>query len=136
VGVEAMAAATQSAFAADRPAGVAFVKANPIVQLKANGSVAVTDKIRCMPGWQSSDLSVHVSQANGAYADGFVTTAVACNNKWHTIHLTLPKGFGKLHRGNATISSQFLVTNVQSGDSAGAHDITKGWIRPVCVRVS
>jgi hypothetical protein len=134
VAVFAMFAGLQSASAADRPVGVAFVKANPNVWLKANGAVLVTDKIRCVPGWQSGDLSVHVSQASGAYSDGFVQTNVACNGKWHTVHLTLPKGFGKLHRGAATISSQFLVTNLESGDSAGGHDATKGWIRPVCPR--
>jgi hypothetical protein len=36
----------------------------------------------------------------------------------------------KMTRGFATISSQFLVNNVESGDSAGAHHVVKkGWIR-------
>jgi hypothetical protein len=122
---------TQAAFAGDRPVGVAFVKAKPIVDLKHNGSVVVTEKIRCTPGWQSSDLSVHVAQPNGAQADGFTTTAITCNSKWHTVRVTLSDVFMKMHRGPATISSQFLVTNVETGDSAGGHDVTKGWVRPV-----
>lgn len=123
-------AGTQAAFAGDRPVGVAFVKAKPIVDLKHNGSVVVTEKIRCKPGWVSSDLSVHVAQPNGAQADGFTTTAIKCNGAWHTVRVTLSDVFMKMHRGPATISSQFLVTNASSGDSAGAHDITKGWVRP------
>jgi hypothetical protein len=50
--------------------------------------------------------------------------------------VTLSSVFMKMHRGPATISSQFLVTNAESGDSAGGHDITKGWVRPVWVRAS
>jgi hypothetical protein len=132
VALFAMAAGMQPAAAADRPTDVASVKANPIVQLKHNGSTIVKEQVRCQPGWQPSDLTVRVSQASGAYADGLVTTTHAvCNGKWYTVWVLLPKGFGKLQRGNATISSQFLVNNVQSGDSAGGHDITQGWIKPV-----
>jgi hypothetical protein len=78
---------TQPAFAGDRPAGVAFVKADPIVKLYHGGSTLVRVK--------------------------------------------LPKGFGPLKRGNATISSQFLVNNAEAGDPAGGHGITQGWIKPV-----
>lgn len=132
----AMLATSPSAAATDRPVGVAFVKARPVVDLKHNGSVVVTEKIRCKPGWVSSDLSVHAQQPNGSYADGFTTTAIACNGAWHSVRVTLSSVFMKMHRGPATISSQFLVTNAESGDSAGGHDITKGWVRPVWVRAS
>ncbi|HEX4015429.1 MAG TPA: hypothetical protein VHX15_01720 [Frankiaceae bacterium] len=131
VALSAMAAGTEAAFAGDRPTDVAFVKANPIVQLKHNGSTIVKTQVRCVPGWQASDLTVHVSQPSGAYADGLViTTHAVCNNKWYTVWILLPKGFGTLKRGNANISSQFLVNNVQSGDSAAGHGSTAGWIKP------
>ncbi len=123
---------TQPAFAGDRPTDVAFVKANPIVKLHHGGSTLVRTRVRCVPGWQPSDLTVHVAQTSGAYADGLVvTTHAVCNGKWHTVWVKLPKGFGTLKRGKATISSQFLVNNVESGDSAGGHGITQGWIKPV-----
>src|SRR5438105_888872 len=49
VALFAMAAGTQAAFSADRPTNVAFVKANPIVQLKSDGSTIVKERIRCQP---------------------------------------------------------------------------------------
>jgi hypothetical protein len=132
VALSAMAAGTQAAFAGDRPTDVAFVKADPIVKLYHGGSTLVREQVRCVPGWQPSDLTVHVSQASGAYADGLViTTHAVCNNKWYTVWVKLPKGFGSLARGNATISSQFLVNNVETGDSGAGHGLTQGWIKPV-----
>jgi hypothetical protein len=132
VALFAMAAGTQAAFAGDRPTDVAFVKAAPIVQLKHNGSTIVKEQVRCLPGWVPSDLTVRVTQASGAYADGLVTTTHAvCNGKWYTVWVLLPKGFGSLQRGNATISSQFLVFNVDSGDPSAGHGITQGWIKPI-----
>lgn len=131
VAIAAMTAGTQAAFATgDRPTNVAWVKAYPVADLKPDGSVVVTEKIACRPGWVSSDLSVMVSQQSGAYADGVTTTAVPCDLRWHTIKLTTNSVFMKMTKGYATISSQFLVNNAESGDSAGAHHVVKkGWIR-------
>jgi hypothetical protein len=130
--VVAMAWVAPSALAGDRPVNVAWVVAQPVADLHSNGSVVVTEKIACRPGWESSDLTVHVGQASGAYADGLLLSKTnICNGKWHVVKVTLPKGFGTLQKGWATVSSQFLVFNAETGDPAAGHENKRTWLRKV-----
>lgn len=116
------AAATQ-----DRPTGVAHVRVDKRVWLQADGTVTVAARVRCDPGWESGELDVRVTQGDSE-ADGFINTSVPCNRRWHRVQFGLPLGLGTLQRGKAALSGQFLVTNVASGDSAGAHDQANGFI--------
>jgi hypothetical protein len=104
----------------DRPHGVAKVRLEKKFLLQADGAIIVAARLECDPGWQSSDLSVSVAQGDSS-TDGFTTTAVPCDRNWHRVKLSLPPGTGAFQPGKATASAQFLVTNVLSGDSAGAH---------------
>jgi hypothetical protein len=128
----AVALAGPAAATCDRPVNVAWVVANPVADLKADGSVVVSEKIACRPGWDASDLTVRVAQASGAYADGLLlTNSNICNGRWHYVKVTLPKGFGTLQKGWATVSSQFLVFNSETGDPAAGHENKRTWLRKV-----
>jgi hypothetical protein len=103
----------------DRPRGVAKVRVDKKLQLGADGAIMVAARLECDPAWQSSDLSVSVSEGE-ASTDGFTTTSVPCDRHWHRVQFILPRGTGTFQPGKATASAQFLVTNVLSGDSAAA----------------
>jgi hypothetical protein len=104
----------------DRPQGVAQVRLEKKFLLQADGTLIVAARLECDPGWQSSDLSISVTQGN-ASTDGFTTTAVPCDRNWHPVQFSLSPGTGTFQPGKATASAQFLVTNALSGDSAAAH---------------
>ncbi len=104
----------------DRPHGVAKVRLEKKFLLQADGTIILAARLECDPGWQSSDLSVSVTQGD-ASTGGFTTTAVTCDRNWHRVQFSIPPGIGAFQPGNATASAQFLVTNVLTGDSAGAH---------------
>lgn len=128
----AVALAGPAAATGDRPVNVAWVVANPVADLKADGSVVVSEKIACRPGWDASDLTVRVAQTSGAYADGLLlTNSNICNGRWHYVKVVLPKGFGTLQKGWATVSSQFLVFNSETGDPSAGHESKRTWLRKV-----
>jgi hypothetical protein len=104
----------------DRPLGVAKVRLEKKFSLQPDGTMIVAARLECDSGWQSSDLSVNVTQGD-ASTSGVTTTAVACDRHWHAVQLSIPQGTGMFQPGKATASAQFLVTNVVSGDSAAAH---------------
>jgi hypothetical protein len=108
------------AHAGGRPVGVAFVHAWKNVYLH-HGVTIVSASVRCKPGWEGGELDLRVTQG-GSYADGFTDAIVTCDNVWYPERFTISGGYGTLHAGGAQISSQFIVNNVDSGDSAGAHE--------------
>jgi hypothetical protein len=112
----------------DRPTNVAFVRAwhNDIVH--QDGTVAVGVRVRCVPGWEPAELDVSLHQ-DGVEGDGFTIPTVRCNGHWHKVQFTISDVSGAFHAGAVQISTQFLVTNVESGDSAGAHDQVQGRLR-------
>jgi hypothetical protein len=124
--VAATVLAAPAAVAGDRPTNVAFVQAWKKVYLHHDGSVTVTAGVRCVPGWEGGELDMRVSQGINNDADGFVEATVTCDNAWHPVRFTLHDVAGAMKVGPAQISSQFIVTNVDSGDSAGAHDQRTG----------
>jgi len=70
-----------------------------------------------------------VNQGETTYTSGFVVATVRCDGLWHRVKFTLVgPPFGTFHPGAVTLSSQFLVTNNDSGDSAGGHDARPGII--------
>lgn len=129
VGLMAVMTGAAPANAADRPVNVAFVQAWHFDVLHHGGSVTAKVGVRCKPGWESAELDVRINQGD-SYADGFTTTAFACDNHWHGAAFRIATGVGSLRPGAVTVSSQFLVTNVESGDSAGGHDVG----RSACLR--
>jgi hypothetical protein len=131
LGLGAILVSVAPAHAQDRPVDVAFVRAAHENVLNRDGSVAATAWLRCVPGWVSSDLTMQISQAD-AYVDGVTTTSLACDNHWHKVRLTLGPGFGTLHKGAVHISSQFLVNNADSGDSAAGHEQVDGHLHRAC----
>jgi len=112
------------ALACDRPDPVRVV-AERYVALHADLSVTGAARVSCAPGWSGGELSVQVNQGS-SYTSGFVVAHVRCDGRWHRVTFTLVgPPFGTLHRGAVTISSQFLVTNDETGDSAGGHDVLR-----------
>jgi hypothetical protein len=128
IGLAAVTVGTAPAAATDRPTNVAFVRAWHNDNLHHNGTVTVGAGVRCVAGWAPAELDMRVTQGPnpGSEADGFTIPTVACDNRWHKVLFTLTDVSGTLHAGVVAISAQFLVTNVESGDSAGAHNQVPG----------
>jgi hypothetical protein len=128
IGLAAVTVGTAPAAATDRPTNVAFVRAWHNDNLHHNGTVTVGAGVRCVAGWAPAELDMRVTQGpNGeAEADGSTIPTVRCDNRWHKVLFTLTDVGGTLHAGAVTINAQFLVTNVESGDSAGAHNSVQG----------
>jgi hypothetical protein len=58
----------------------------------------------------------------GQAASNYTIPSIPCDNGWHTVRFFIEGVTPPMHVGAVTISSQFLVNNVDSGDSAGGHD--------------
>jgi hypothetical protein len=115
--------------AGGRPVGVAFVQAWKKVYLHEGGAkLTVTAELRCVPGWESTELDMQVNQDAQA-ASNYTIVNIPCDNGWHTVRFFIEGVTPPMHVGAVTISSQFLVNNLDSGDSAGAHDVQ----RPGCI---
>lgn len=111
------------AHAGGRPTDVAFVHASYRVQLHRDHSVTVREHLQCDPAWAPAELDVHVSQGT-SYGDGLRIPTVPCDDAWHPVRVRIDADsmFGRLHVGPAQANSQFLVTNVESGDSAAGQE--------------
>jgi hypothetical protein len=123
-------ATAQAMAAGDRPVGVASVRAGNAVVASADGTtLTVVERISCQPGWEPAELDAFLTQDNTSEAGGFVIPTIPCDGRQHRVVMTVAVGAGPFvpfTRGPVSISSQFLVTNVDSGDSAGAHDARTG----------
>ena len=112
-----------SAAQGDRPTNVAKVQADNLVLLNPDGTLTVSVRVRCDPGWVSGEVSVVVGQGAAAIASGFTIASVPCDGRWHRVEFDVVDVSGTFQPGRVTFSFlQFLVTNAVSGDSAGAHD--------------
>jgi hypothetical protein len=125
-GIAVAAPATASG---DRPVGVAHVAAWKNVYLHKNGSITVSAGVKCSPGWFTTELDIQVNQGE-SYGSGYATPDVPCDNAWHPERFVIDSFFGTLVPGAASLNSQVIVNNVESGDSAGGHDIN----RAGCIR--
>jgi hypothetical protein len=128
VGV-ALGAPAQAA-TGDRPTGVASVRAGNHVTQSADGTtLTVVERISCQPGWEPAELDAFLTQDNTSEAGSFVIPTIPCDGHTYKVVMTVPVATGlfvPFQSGPVSISSQFLVTNVDSGDSAGAHDARTG----------
>lgn len=116
--------AAPAAMAQDRPVGVADERTAKKVSLNADGSLSVVTKLRCDPGWESSDFTVLISQGDVS-ADGLIQPAIPCDGRWHLVRYGVPApGSGAFHSGKAHFNGQFLVFNLASGDPSAAHEQT------------
>jgi hypothetical protein len=121
VGLGSITVAAPAAATGDHPTGVAFVRAWHNYNLHQDGTVAVGLGVRCVPGWQSAELDIHLHQGD-VDGDAFTVRNVVCNDKWHKVLFRVTDASGAFQAGAVQTSAQFLVTNVETGDSAGAHD--------------
>jgi hypothetical protein len=126
VGSVVLAAGAGSGFAAsaaasDGSAKPVFVQAWKKVYLHKDNSLAVTLNVKCLPGWVSSDVDASVGQGN-EFAEGHTSIDVACDGAWHAVRFTLTNMSAPLHVGRVTVSSQFAVYNIDTGDGEGARD--------------
>jgi hypothetical protein len=115
--------------AGDRPVGVAHVAAWKDVYLHNNGTITVSAGVKCSPGWFTTELDMQVNQGDSV-GSGFTIPSVPCDNAWHPVRFVISDIGGAFVPGPSTISSQIIVNNVDSGDSAGGHDVG----RVGCVR--
>jgi hypothetical protein len=109
----------------DRPTNVAFVQAWQKVYIHQGGaSLTVTAGLRCKPGWYSTELDMQVNQGDQGDSN-YTIPDVPCDNKWHPVRFRIEGVTPAMHVGACTVSSQFLINNVDSGDSAGGHDVQR-----------
>ena len=117
-----MAVVVPAAMAQDRPVGVAQEKTAKNISLNTDGSLSVTTKLECEPGWESSDFTVFVSQGDIS-TDGLIEPSIPCDGKWYPVQYDVPApGNGTFQPGKAQFNGQFLVFNVNSGDPSAAHE--------------
>ncbi len=121
LGLTCLLAGAAPASASDRPTDVAFVHAFHFQVLHHDGTVTAIVRARCIPGWEAVEVDVRITQ-DDSDADGFVVPTIACDNRWHPVVFRLTDVAGTFHPGAVAVSSQILVTNDESGDSAGGHD--------------
>jgi hypothetical protein len=125
-----MAMVVPAAMAQDRPVGVAHEKTAKNISLNTDGSLAVTTKLECDIGWESSDFTVFISQGDVS-TDGLIEPSIPCDGRWHSVQYDVPApGNGTFHPGKAHFNGQFLVFNVNSGDPSAAHEQTTVSLRP------
>lgn len=115
--------------AGDRPVRVAHVAAWSNVYLARNGNITVSAGVKCSPGWFTTELDMQVNQG-ATVGSGYTIPSVPCDNAWHPVRFVISDIGGAFVPGLSTIDSQVIVNNVESGDSAGGHDIG----RAGCVR--
>lgn len=124
-----VAFSTPVSAAGDRPVGVAHVAAWSNVYLANSGRITVSAEVKCSPGWFTTELDMQVNQGD-TVGSGYTIPSVACDNAWHPVRFVISDIAGAFVPGTSTISSQIIVNNVDSGDSAGGHDVG----RVGCVR--
>jgi hypothetical protein len=130
IGAATMAATVvgaSPASAGGRPTNVAFVHAVKKIVVHKNGSLTVRAWLRCKPGWEPAELDMLVSQGD-ASGSGYMIPTVPCDNAFRRVHFRINDIGGYFAAGAAHINSQFLITNVDSGDSAGGHNQKDGFI--------
>jgi hypothetical protein len=116
-------AAPAGAATGDRPTGVASVKPAGVLTLHSGGTITGAVKVRCQPGWMSSDVDAIIGQGESVSTSTDTTTDLPCDKHWHAVALTFGPGLGTFKPGKVTYAFlQFLVFNNESGDPAAGHD--------------
>jgi hypothetical protein len=114
--------ATPAAADGDRPTNVAFVQAWKKVYIHQGGSsLTVTGELRCVPGWFGTEFDMWLSQGSNT-TSGYTIPDIPCDNGWHAVRFRIDGVSPPMHVGACSVSSQFIVNNVETGDSAGGHD--------------
>ena len=115
VGSSASAAPAGSAVAQVRPG-------NPVL-LNPDGTLTVSVRVRCEPGWVFQEVDAIVDQGPSVFADGITSAPVPCDGRWHRVQFDLVTRAGTFQPGKVTFSLlQFGVTNEVTGDFEGVND--------------
>ena len=112
----------------DRPVCVADLQLDKKIALQPGGAVVVTARLECDPGWESSDLTVTVTQGQ-SQGDGLLLTSVPCDGSYHAVQVAVAPGVGSFQTGKAEMNGQFLVFNLDTGDPSAAHAQTNGQVK-------
>ena len=112
-----------SAAHGDGTEDVAEVKAGNEVLLNPDGTLTVSVRVRCDPGWVSGDVEAILDQGVSVFADGFTAVSVPCDGRWHQVQFDAVVRAGTFQPGKVTFSLlQFGVTNEVTGDFEGVND--------------
>jgi hypothetical protein len=105
------------------PKEVAEVRAGNRVLLNPDGTLTVSVRVRCDPGWVFQEVSAIVDQGASIFADGITSAPVPCDRRWHRVQFDLVTRSGTFQPGKVTFSLlQFGVTNEITGDFEGVND--------------
>lgn len=112
-----------SASAAPAGSEVAQVRADNLVLLNPDGTLTVSVRVRCDPGWVFQEVDAIVDQGLSVFADGITSAPVPCDGRWHQVQFDLVTRAGTFQPGKVTFSLlQFGVTNEVTGDFEGVND--------------
>jgi hypothetical protein len=112
-----------SAAQGDGTEDVADVRAVNLALLNPDGTLTVSVRVRCDPGWVFQEVSVVVDQGPSVIADGITSAPVPCDGRWHRVQFDLVTRVGTFEPGKVTFSLlQFGVTNEVTGDFEGVND--------------
>ena len=115
--------ASSASAARAQPKDVAEVQAGNLVLLNPDGTLTVSVRVRCDPGWVSQDADAIVDQGVTVFADGLTSVSVPCDGRWHPVQFDLVTRSGTFQPGKVTFSLlQFGVTNEVTGDFEGVND--------------
>lgn len=105
------------------PKDVAEVQAGNLVLLNPDGTLTVSVRVRCDPGWVSQEVDAIVDQGVSVFADGITTASVPCDGRWQLVQFDLITRSGTFQPGKVNFSLlQFGVTNEVTGDFEGVND--------------
>ena len=112
-----------SAAQGDGSGDVAKVRAGNLVLLNPDGTLTVSVRVRCDPGWVSGDVEAILDQGTSVFADGLTIASVPCDGRWHRVQFDAVVRAGTFRPGKVTFSLlQFGVTNAVTGDFEGVND--------------
>jgi hypothetical protein len=115
-------ASSVSAAPGDGTEDVAEVQAGNLVLLNPDGTLTVSVRVRCDPGWVPVDVNTVVAQGTSTYAEGFTIVSVPCDGRWYWVQFDAVVRAGTFEPGKVTFDGlQFGVTNEVTGDFEGAH---------------
>jgi hypothetical protein len=118
-----VAVSSASAAQGDGTEDVAEVQAGNLVLLNPDGTLTVSVRVRCDPGWVFQEVDAIVDQGVSVFADGITSAPVPCDGRWQRVQFDLVTRAGTFQPGKVTFSQlQFGVTNEVTGDFEGVND--------------
>ena len=80
------------------------MQAGNLVLLNPDGTLTVSVRVRCDPGWVFQEVDAIVDQGASVFADGITSAPVPCDGRWHRVQFDLVTRSGTFQPGKVTFS--------------------------------